>query len=839
MKPIDLFDAMDGISEAYIQETEQALERCENKLRADNSAQPYTHEISRRSISINAEKSESSSCSANGTGTQRKQPVWQRIATGISAAAAFAVFAGGGWFIVQQAKQTPPDSQSQLTDAGEQNFLGGSGTVHIAGNMNLLYDDEKVYPRFAGFEAARSGSQLDFMHNRPILNDVLWDGETFYRIEGDSLYRIDNAGEHLDDAPFYTIDRDAHKDFFQGFEIDDAQILEIQKLANNYYYIGFRLETPDDENNKSFSYLYHTASGQQELLLCYPANTAEITASDSNHAYMSCLNGDIIRLTFEPFNTELISDDIHLKTQVTNWFAADGNLYFMVNDTTAGNVEGRYDYVPDSYGKIDLRTGAYTEIVHEPDFTDFIPYNGKIYALSDGEKLICADPEWTEVETIFDFASDLPHEIEKVLPQSVQEQYTAPILHAVDENYIQISCPYTGSAGYLLIGRQNGDVRFLREDQPEDSVQEETLPAEPEEAKDIVNIFGGRGALRPVYFSDYGRVEMYRDQDTYYVYSGGWCSCPVTGGQMTALPEQINGVSLPADGFISDGEHIYTPALDVISEGSGAPAADTAELQKRMQELNKEAEPKGWKYQCSGIWHIRDCYFLTLRMMAAVDYLSCEPNPDLPNLYEIWTDNSGRILSEVAAPDNSGEGISYYFCSDDKSKMYAIINQELYQKEYTDGTMKTEPVPNDYGKLRDICFGEDADYYTKGNDWWLYTRENGQEIRLNSREFRLDEHPMLAPDQRFFYCKTEDNYEDTNDQEEMRSWDSLWEWKGSGEKKLIYQPETDSMLRIIGYESDESGGYEIVAYQHDYTQDYGKYIFIDPVSGQIRKQLQI
>lgn len=86
---------------------------------------------------------------------------------------------------------------------------------------------------------------------------------------------------------------------------------------------------------------------------------------------------------------------------------------------------------------------------------------------------------------------------------------------------------------------------------------------------------------------------------------------------------------------------------------------------------------------------------------------------------------------------------------------------------------------------------------------------------------------------------TEDNYEDTNDQEEMRSWDSLWEWKGSGEKKLIYQPETDSMLRIIGYESDESGGYEIVAYQHDYTQDYGKYIFIDPVSGQIRKQLQI
>ena len=839
MKPIDLFDAMDGISEKYIQETEQALECCEKTIRADNPAQPSAHGNIRRSIEKNTEKSESGSRSANGTGIHSKQPILQRFATGIAAAAAFAVFAGGGWFIVQQAKQTPPDSPSQLTEAGERNFLDGSGTVRIAGNMNLLYDDTKVYPRFAGYEAARSGSQLDYLKKRPLLNDVLWDGETFYRIEGESLYRIDNAGKHLDDGPFYTINFEAHEDFFQGFQISDAQILEIQNLADNIYYIGFRLETPNDENNKNFGYLYNAASGRQELLLCDPANTPEIATDDSNHAYMSCLNGDIMRLTFAPFNAELISDDIHLKTEATNWFAAGGNLYFMVNDTTAGNVEGRYDFVPDSYGKIDLETGAYTEIVHEPDFTDFIPYGGKIYALSDGEKLICADPEWTEVETIFDFARDLPHEIEKVLPQSVQDQYTTPILHAVDENYIQISCPYTGSAGYLLIDRQNGDVRFLREDQPEDSVQEETLPAEPEEAKDIVNIFGGRGEIRPVYSSNYGNVKMYRDQDAYYMYSDVWVTCPVTGGQMTALPEQINGVSLPADGFISDGEHIYTPALDVISEGSGAPAADTAELQKRMQELNKEAEPKGWKYQCSGIWHIRDCYFLTLRMMAAVDYLSCEPNPDLPNLYEIWTDSSGRILSEVAAPDNSGEGISYYFCSDDKSKMYAIINQELYQKEYTDGTMKTEPVPNDYGKLRDICFGEDADYYTKGNDWWLYTRENGQEIRLNSREFRLDEHPMLAPDQRFFYCKTEDTHEDTNDLEEMRSWDSLWEWKGSGEKKLIYQPETDSMLRIIGYESDEKGGYNIIVNQMSDQDPTVRYLFIDPVSGQIRKQIQI
>ena len=84
---------------------------------------------------------------------------------------------------------------------------------------------------------------------------------------------------------------------------------------------------------------------------------------------------------------------------------------------------------------------------------------------------------------------------------------------------------------------------------------------------------------------------------------------------------------------------LIIPGVHVVSEGSGAPVPDTAELQKRMQELNKEAEPKGWKYLCSGIWHIRDCYFLAWGLKATVDYPVYELDPDLPHLYEIWTDS--------------------------------------------------------------------------------------------------------------------------------------------------------------------------------------------------------
>ncbi|MBP0989548.1 MAG: hypothetical protein J6S92_14905 [Oscillospiraceae bacterium] len=465
MKPDDIFDALDGISEKYIAETELAVRR----HRESRTVQTHTNggtaeETGRAGSEAGKETAVRQNTTERQTGTDiaAKQPVWQRLATGLAAAAACAVFIGGGWFILQQAKQNPPQDSATYNEL-DRNFLGGYGEVRIAGNMNLLYDNQSLYLRFAGYEAARSGSARSLMQQRPILNDVYWDGEQFYRTEGTALYRIDNAGNHLDRTPFFTINYSDYQEFFSNPVLDDSQFLEIQKLADGIYFLAFRIETPDDENNRTFSYLYQPETGQQELLLCDDSHEAEIAAYDSNHGYMSCLLGDIFRITYAPFSVECISDDIHVKSGTTNWTAADGNLYFMVNDTTAGNVQGRHDYTPDSYGKIDLETGAYTEIVHEPDFTDFIPYDGKIYVLSGGTKLLCADPEWENVETICDLSRDLPKNIKHALPMSKQDIYATPILHAVDENYIQISCPFQDAPGYLLLDRRTGDFRFFTE----------------------------------------------------------------------------------------------------------------------------------------------------------------------------------------------------------------------------------------------------------------------------------------------------------------------------------------------------------------------------------------
>ena len=108
----------------------------------------------------------------------KKNTMIRRITTGFAAAAACAVFACGGWFIYQQAKQQTLNSDensvteisqtgSSLTDLQEEstNFLGGLGEIRILGkgmqdgpgNDAVLYDDTRWYFSNASLYAHRTG----------------------------------------------------------------------------------------------------------------------------------------------------------------------------------------------------------------------------------------------------------------------------------------------------------------------------------------------------------------------------------------------------------------------------------------------------------------------------------------------------------------------------------------------------------------------------------------------------------------------------------------------------------------------------------------------------------
>lgn len=91
--------------------------------------------------------------------------------------------------------------------------------------------------------------------------------------------------------------------------------------------------------------------------------------------------------------------------------------------------------------------------------------------------------------------------IANALPDTKQNAYAAPVLQAVDENYIQIMYRFTDRNGCLLLDRKTGEFRFFPAN--EDSGAAET-------AADT-NIFGGTGALHAA-----GNMQLILDDNNVY-----------------------------------------------------------------------------------------------------------------------------------------------------------------------------------------------------------------------------------------------------------------------------------------------------------------------------------
>ena len=198
MKPEDLLRAMESIPEEYISEAKPER-RGESSRKTQKAA---------ASAAMQTANGHSGSIAQHCSGRQRKdsnmsrntkQPVWQRVTTGIVAAAACTVFIGGGLFIAQQAKQNQPDTAA----GGATNFLGGKGEIHVAFSkdyplhtLDLMYDDTRVYFDCGKYAADRTGGRISKAYQtsasvQETLSHTLWDGEQFYYLNGSNLYIMD------------------------------------------------------------------------------------------------------------------------------------------------------------------------------------------------------------------------------------------------------------------------------------------------------------------------------------------------------------------------------------------------------------------------------------------------------------------------------------------------------------------------------------------------------------------------------------------------------------------------------------------------------------------------
>ena len=878
MKPIDIFDAMDGLREEYIKETEEAISR-QGASRTDQAhgsenAGKVHGKTGLKQVSVMNENPDVQKPQIRKDVTNSRLPVWQRIMAGISVAAVFAVFVGGGWVIVQRAKQSQHGSANSLTESGERNFLGGTGEIHVAVSqgapkhgLDLMYDDTKVYFQGGKYAADRSGSIVSHAYPtdpgvQETLSHTLYDGEQFYYQDGESLYIMDNAGNKQTE-PFYEISTDSvfrvqnppdDMDSPEGNSmIPEIWITNIQKLRENEYAIRATSNIYEDgeaiykqSGNEIYRPLESEPTRQREIAPGFPGcitlvrDDIAVAQSQSFGRFLRWdpnLPTGIPTGMDDPAMAEMASSTLMTlgdgeTTQPAElgkaWAVHENSIYYMT-----GTVADHVNYEPSHYAALDIYTNNFID-KGEAVFADFIPGEDEIlYVTRDGRGLYRSDYELNEPELLFSYDDSVPAEIRGV----VSEAKPLFSLDAADTNYAlaALDCPSDTDAAFALFDRISGEMRyFTAEAVAADPVQDNTTPDRTEQEKsvpdetavqtDAVNALGGSGTLYPVGWNNHGKMLLIRDNDNYYYHyymqdALCWLSCPLTGGQFKALstPEDLS--ENPFYYVISDGERIYTGNLDIVSDGSAENSFDPSDVQDFLHTLNTNAESRGgWRYECKNIWHIRDRYFIVMEDASQFleDHILSSDN------YEVWTDDSGNIISAGKAK----KGTMLYYSSDDKREMYAIINGEHELLDCPGYELDDKPDPTAYGRIFDAyCVGDEEFYCAEGNV--LYTRVNGQPVLIDETPKNIG-WMQLAPDRRFFYQSGDG----------QNSSDALFLWE-NGEKKLIYQLEDGNSLVCFGFEPAESGGYNIVLVQSNQNATKMYYVFIDADTYETVKQLTV
>lgn len=458
MKPNDLLNAIGDISERHI------LESKPHRRRRRKSRRNADAEAAVRNGSMHI-KQHSRSRKA-GTDMNNMIPVWQRAVTAVIACTACAaVFIGGYMMLHTDSGRTEP---VESVSDDRTNFLGGQGEIHASADGMLMYDDSQYYfcygSMYQPFLAERSGGQTGVMYLQENPQSCFWDGACFYKAEGDSLYCMDMYGNQ-EAEPFYTIKRDALEN---GAEIDKITFAGIQKLAEDYCFIRFYTECYSDAvvnwNNIAYGFLYQPESGQQYAVPDASVIAPDAATDDGTNIVAMASNSVFYRFVRGQAAFEEMASVRYRRDRSKGWMIDNGSIYYMPDDLfytdaeSSRTTDARYHYA-----KTDLATEAYTEILPDAPFSDFIPYDGRIFALSrDHTQILCADPEWQNAETVYDFNASAPQTVRDAIGACSGENGPIMYLHAVDENYILLQMQCCGDSPCMaLIDRAGGDVRYF------------------------------------------------------------------------------------------------------------------------------------------------------------------------------------------------------------------------------------------------------------------------------------------------------------------------------------------------------------------------------------------
>ncbi len=803
MKPQHLLDAMEYISADYIAEAKPHTEQ-HNESRVEQQAKSAAE-------TVILKQSQQKSQRSGKDITMSNRSFGQRIMTGVIAAAACAVFVGGGIFIAMQARQNRAETansgneNSEIEEISDCNFLGGEGEIHVMRDTETMYDDTNFYFYRGFYVAPRSSESLTEMREvsekqKEYLSHVFSDGKHFYFADGNALYRMDDHGKR-EDTPFFTVSE--YTDWTNG------EFTGIDRLSDDEYVIRFT--EPDSGNNHScrFNAAEKTADAlpDDDILL-------EIRReSDDSILYRTSNSDGIFRYRFSTKESEPVTAGIRGRVN-GEWIVRNNQLYLVSTSTENPDENGKY-------GKIDLATGEFSAIKY--GFYSFTTDGDKIFGfVNDDRELVCTDPEWTSPETLYDFST-------AEIPERFQNNSHFTIPYSADENYVHIIADAKEDAAHeLLFDRKTGKMLYFYLPAPDEEETAET---------DGSNLFGGTGVIRPACRNSgsHSTCCFLCDDAYYYLLIGAqWYRFAPDGGNGEPLPDRVNGAALPDQAFLTDGENVLTNYLVPVNGSASYPDVNFTpvtggsmypSIEEIRGMLNPETHSAEDFINPVSIHRVGDKYFMFLRT----------ENPEDYGTYKVflWLDKDGNLL-DISEEKDPLEEFGGCFTDVENEHVYYWRNSVGdVQHSGQSVTIRELPAPGqtaDYQAPTDCagfcCISGGKTLYLNANGA-LCGMEDGKQSILCEGVGTVSS-SFIVGDQLYYMSMAEDYY-GTSDSNRLM----MLDLRGDSPKPVtIYESEQKNGASLLGLTGNHN---EIVLME----TNAHRVLFIDPQTKTVTREVNL
>lgn len=654
MKTEDLIEALNHVSQDYIEETKPEPAHTESRKQKRSAAGDT------EAITVSR-----SNAASGKDRTVKKISSAHRLMTGIAATAACAVFACGGWMIFKMNKQqtglnemSASDSgiSDQITESvsesiidipqGETNFLGGQGELHVLGYGSFLYDDTRFYFGCGSCYADRTAGEQSEYHSLPsekseFLSALFFDGSLFYSADERSLYPVENDGT-VSDTPFFTLTEEMIPD---GLSISAFRYEHncITRMTDDTVLI--QLYGDETVEFRDFLVVYHT-DGTFSTVSSHNQYGYSVRADDGS---VFCSFGSRYNLAEEGI-VRIGTDGSEEKytgfsgdTDYVEYMVQRGDKLYILLNTVMETVHTR------GYGALDLNPPhdvSNIQYFSETDDRCPIPvmsYGGQdfvVMATAGGNNavLYSTDPSWENLEPIFRSADFNCRSI------SYADADSRYVMLGMDNNKYAVYDLETGNTQFFFASdTTSGDVI------PTDTLHvDESLYHVLDPDFTGTNCLGGQGSL---HIPKNGSDILWYDDINYYLLS---MCIPRNSNHAEALPAENELTEYYQSGRISsDGEQLYilkNGAVNLLdSSGAVTPFVQLA-----------EAELPGTACSISCAFCTGGKHFFALFLEDSHAY--------------IWTDKDGNILEcRTGLPSNA-----HFYTSDPDSDPGYVYYTDYY-----------------------------------------------------------------------------------------------------------------------------------------------------------------